>query len=351
MRVIPAKNVRAGVAVFKVRKRAARSCRAARVRVGKRARRVAARRVRAAVTGQRRIMRVRLSRKQAIAARKRQPKLVIYRAPKKSSPKRTDASQPDLGTVEQAPAPAPVETAPAETAPAEATAPAGTDTNAAPETAPAEAPAAGEKSTLRPPGSPVMSDAEAAAHVRRSGAEKRPANDDENHRVPTDAELIAFRAANHGLIYDEHKALVTGNFTGTTDEIIQWAAWKWGLDEDVLRAQAVQESWWKMSEIGDNGISFGLFQIKKTVHLGTYPLSAESTAFNADYTAALFRFYYDGGADWLMDVEHGQDYTTGDQWGAIGAHYAGAWWTTGAKTYISDVKSRLTDRTWERKRF
>ena len=37
---------------------------------------------------------------------------------------------------------------------------------------------------------------------------------------------------------------VTGNFTGTTDEIIQWAACKWGIDEDIVRAQMAKESWW-----------------------------------------------------------------------------------------------------------
>jgi soluble lytic murein transglycosylase-like protein len=35
---------------------------------------------------------------------------------------------------------------------------------------------------------------------------------------------------------------VTGNFRGTTDEIIRWAAWKWGIDEDLLRAVAARES-------------------------------------------------------------------------------------------------------------
>ena len=39
-------------------------------------------------------------------------------------------------------------------------------------------------------------------------------------------------------------ARVTGNFTGTTDQIIQWAACKWGIDEDIVRAQAAKESGW-----------------------------------------------------------------------------------------------------------
>ena len=35
---------------------------------------------------------------------------------------------------------------------------------------------------------------------------------------------------------------VTGNYAGTTDEIIQWAALKWGFAPDVLRAVAVIEA-------------------------------------------------------------------------------------------------------------
>ena len=56
---------------------------------------------------------------------------------------------------------------------------------------------------------------------------------------------------------------VTGNFTGTTDEIIQWAACKWGIDEDIVRAQTAMESWWHQSTVGDNGESFGLMQVRQ----------------------------------------------------------------------------------------
>ena len=38
---------------------------------------------------------------------------------------------------------------------------------------------------------------------------------------------------------------------GTTDEIIQWAACKWGFDEDVVRAQTAKESWWTQHAGGD----------------------------------------------------------------------------------------------------
>jgi hypothetical protein len=214
----------------------------------------------------------------------------------------------------------------------------------------AEQAPAGAKSTTRPVGSPILSDAEAASHVRRSTWEPRPENDAANHRVPQPGELDEFLSDNIS-IYSGHKPLVTGNFTGTTDEIIQWAAWKWGLDEDVFRAVAVQESWWRMSAVGDGGLSFGLTQIKTTYHAGTYPLSSTSTAFNADYYGALFRYYYDGHARWLDTKEKGQPYTAGDLWGSIGAHFAGRWHTTAAEDYIARVKRHLDERTWERADF
>ena len=37
---------------------------------------------------------------------------------------------------------------------------------------------------------------------------------------------------------------VTGAHVGTTDENIQWAACKWGISDNVLRAIAVRESTW-----------------------------------------------------------------------------------------------------------
>jgi len=79
----------------------------------------------------------------------------------------------------------------------------------------------------------------------------------------------------------------TGDFTGTTTEIIQWAACKWGIDEDTIRAAAVPESYWHMSTVGDvcgpvGEDSYGLLQIKNedwsgaVIH-GGYPHTQQST--------------------------------------------------------------------------
>ena len=59
---------------------------------------------------------------------------------------------------------------------------------------------------------------------------------------------------------------VNGRYKGTTDNIIEWAAYKWCLDQEVLRAVAVVESWWEMSVVGDNGDPFGLYQVRRPFH-------------------------------------------------------------------------------------
>jgi hypothetical protein len=204
------------------------------------------------------------------------------------------------------------------------------------------APPSGDQSTTRPANGPILSDADAAAHVKLGGFEPRADNAAANQRVPTADEIAAFRAASDNP-YRDH---VTGAFTGTTDELIQWAAWKWGLDEDMVRAEAAQESWWHENAVGDNGESFGLMQIRAKYHPGTFPLSRESTAFNLDYYGAVIRSYYDGHETWLNTVEHGQPYAAGDIWGAIGAWFAGRWHTGPADQYIAKVRALQAQRIW-----
>jgi autotransporter family porin len=319
---VRAEKTRAAVAVFKLpRALDPDAVRAARVRVGRRARRISAARVRRVARRTHKLC-VRLNRRERYASSNRRPRLLIFRKHRSEF----------RGVEPEADADTPVSDIPQDVVSTDEQIP------------------DGPKSIFRPPFSPVLSDAEAAARVRPSGPEARPGNTKRNSTVPTAQQLEHFRQTNETL-YEPHKQLVTGNFRGTTDEIIQWAAWKWGIDEDVFRAQAVQETWWDTNVAGDGGESFGLFQIKRTVHFGTYPLSVDSTAFNADYTGALFRWYYDGHATWVMDVEHGKDYVPGDAWGAIGAHFAGRWYAGGAQDYIEKVRAHEADRTWEQPYF
>jgi hypothetical protein len=204
------------------------------------------------------------------------------------------------------------------------------------------APASAQADT-RPPGSEPLSDRQAAKRVHRSAFEPRPSNRAENRRVPTRAELRSFRRRSTMT----YKRRVTGRFRGTTDEIIQWAAHKHGIDVDTMRAVAVVESWWRMSTIGDNGDSFGLFQIRRPFHCCPR-LARRSTAFNADYYGAIIRAYYDGRETWLNTVERGRDYAAGDLEGSLGAWFSGRWHTPAAEGYIERVRTELANRTWRR---
>jgi hypothetical protein len=187
----------------------------------------------------------------------------------------------------------------------------------------------------RPPGSALPSGAECASRVRRHPWEPRPENVTANHTTghtvgPIDG---ASAEGNRTLV-----PRIDGNFTGTTDEIIQWGACKWGLDEDVLRAQAVVESNWYQSVVGDAGQSFGLLQIKASAHPGTFPASRDSTAFNVDYAAAGWRLCYEGQLWWPS--------SRGELWGCIGSHFSGGWMDAGALGYIETMKRALAERRW-----
>lgn len=212
-------------------------------------------------------------------------------------------------------------------------------------------------STLSP-GADLPSDC--AQRIRRSSWEPRPLNYEANHTrgrggVTIDGASAAFNR--------KFRGRVDGNFTGTTDEIIQWAACKWGFDEDITRARAVQESNWLQSKLGDRSDdvercaligksapcwqSYGILQVKGTIHEGTYPLAEQSTAFNADYALGWLRACYEGAFDhWL-----GDDYAQGDEWGCIGAWYSGEWYDDAAAGYISKVKARLAAFVWRRPHF
>ncbi|KPV47834.1 hypothetical protein SE17_41305, partial [Kouleothrix aurantiaca] len=97
-------------------------------------------------------------------------------------------------------------------------------------------------STL-PPGAALPSDAECAAAVKR-----RPENKGANaayNATPGNQKLSSSFLSGDPRANSEIAARVTGNFTGSTDEILQWTACKWGVDEDMVRAQAAVESWWR----------------------------------------------------------------------------------------------------------
>jgi hypothetical protein len=193
-------------------------------------------------------------------------------------------------------------------------------------------------------------------------------------------------------------ARVDGHFTGTTDEIIQWAACKWGLSDNLLRAIADQESTWYESQVTSTGrcvveygcgdmvtaptketrlfcqtisgyghdyqADYGRGRCPKTFGLmgvmsweapswgrmpgnqnGTFPFNRDSTAFAADYVGAHLRGCLEGW-EWWLDTTGTKTYTKDQLWGCVGAWYAGAWHTKGANSYIRSVHRSLAERTW-----
>jgi hypothetical protein len=205
--------------------------------------------------------------------------------------------------------------------------------------------AAAERLVLRPHQHLPLSDASAASLVHRSSWEPRTDNGATLHRMPTQAQLRIFWAQST-MPYARY---VTGHFTGTTDEIIQWAARKWGFAPNLLRAVASVESWWRMSTTGDNGDSFGLFQVRRPYHCQGIVCSwfRRDAAFNADYYGAILRSYYDGAETWLNTVSgNGAPYHRGDLWDSVGAWFSGRWHDPGALQYIAAVKSNLHKRIW-----
>ncbi len=223
-----------------------------------------------------------------------------------------------------------------------------------------------------PPGSPLPSGAECAARVRRSPWEARPENTAANHRIPTSGDLKRlYSTARQGGAPAWFFARVDGDFTGTTDEIIQWGACKWGFDEDLVRAIAMDESHWLQSDVGDwtndtrhcppgsisgGGCyqSYGLLQVKYSSYPGTWPMSRDYTAFNVDYKLAYQRACMEGKIEWLLhDVPQpgfpAYPHGSADQmlWGCVGDWFSGEWYDSKSLTYIQRVHEELGKRGWE----
>lgn len=210
-------------------------------------------------------------------------------------------------------------------------------------------------STL-PPGQSLPSEADCAGRVVPSGPEIRPANAEFN-------QTRGSRKALPGPLLGR----LSGDFTGTTDEIIQWAACKWGIDTDVVRAQAAQESSWFMTSVGDFTAdgqwcapghtpggdgrpgcpeSVGVMGVKYRYHAAAFPEAGQSTAYNLDYTLAVWRDCFEGKETWLADNPPQSGYRAGDLWGCLGRWYEGDWRSAGAVGYIGRVQAALSGRIW-----
>jgi hypothetical protein len=236
----------------------------------------------------------------------------------------------------------------------------------------------------------LPSEADCAARVRaRPSAETIPSNVAANHAVPSGGELSRLRAAGYTfgpLDSPVHFDRITGDFTGSTDMILRWGACKYGVDEDVVRAQAWQESWWRQSTFGDKRStiskcvqteahphqpldppfaalwnfnceqccwqSWSILQTKVYYAWMTWPMIKDSTAFAVDYRLAdqrscmdgLYQTFFAGRGNYARDTRSGDLDTV--LWGCIGMHYSGDWYDAGAEEYIRDVRGNLVHRRW-----
>ena len=213
--------------------------------------------------------------------------------------------------------------------------------------------------------------------MAKSTWEPRPENTTANNDVPTASELAPFYAQpldfTGGPPAGDFQN-VDGNYVGTTDMIIRWAACKWGMDEDLLRAQAYEESAWTAYTTGDlrtllseceagdwygwqsvQGYcfqSYGISQIKVASY-NAWPMAWDSTAFNLDFRAAYWRACMNGDVSYYDSMTPSPGYPvypggTTDQlsWGCVGSWYSGAWYDPSAVSYISAVQSILSTKGW-----
>jgi autotransporter family porin len=234
-------------------------------------------------------------------------------------------------------------------------------------------------STL-PPGAQLPSEAQCAAWVSAQPTpETMPTNAAENATTPTPAWLTDYYAhpdqdlaSNGGAPYDLR---VTGNFTGSTDMILRWAACKWGIDEDLVRAEAWEESSWRMSLHSDSATgadchsanvpmtalnywsdpspcqpSRGILQCRLT-YFNLYPYADTSTALNADYRMARQRICMEGGIPWFVGSNttdwgsYPPASTDNALYGCMNAWFSGQW-VNDANSYVMNLKMILANRPW-----
>jgi len=250
----------------------------------------------------------------------------------------------------------------------------------------------------------LPSDEECARQTHRSPWEPRPSNAKANHTEPDPAAVrksLTSRPRGDGTTYASRYNTwllprVSGQHTGTTDENIQWAACKWGISDNLLRAMAAAESTWYQGLRESNGScvekrgcgdmveratpasrtfctelnrfgydysrDYGDGVCPRTFSIigvmswqdpdwgpmaqnqnGTFPFNRDSTAFALDYAASHLRGCMEG---WIVWLSNRDGYEKGDVWGCVGVWYAGDWEIPAARDYTARVKTLMKDRIW-----
>ncbi|MEQ1557116.1 MAG: hypothetical protein ABL915_10040 [Gallionella sp.] len=204
-------------------------------------------------------------------------------------------------------------------------------------------------------------------------------------------------------------ARVTGHFVGTTEEILRWGACKWGIDENVVKAMALQDSDWQQARrmgvthlpetaqaaaqygnpkpafqsddctkntqpgsvatpsalpnplpvyppagTGSESVScardWGVLQVNYEQQPSAWPEAESSTAMNVDVALASVRVCFEGYETWLAakPVSAGvKKYAKGDLMGCVGRYKSGLWHDTIAESYIANINQQVVDKSWQ----
>lgn len=260
------------------------------------------------------------------------------------------------------------------------------------------------------PNQPLPTPADCAAKVAKA-PEVRAMNSAANHTSGS-AAPATFRNWGTNAKAVSYAKRVDGQFTGTTDEIIQWAACKWGFDPEPVRAQVMVESSWRQIAYGgfvpDTG-SCSDTKLRRAITASTTttvpePVGATTTTTTTAmpsmvettttlpvtdevatttttttrpapqfecptaYGLMQLRSDYQPGSypmsarstafnlDYSLAMKRAcydgvgwhGSKTTGDAWGCVGVHYSGQWLDAAAKAYIAKVQAAESTKAWLR---
>jgi hypothetical protein len=188
--------------------------------------------------------------------------------------------------------------------------------------------------------------------VRGGGYEHREENRPYNARTfgPPNPAYRQHVLAGFGPYYDR----ITGMKTGTTAELILWAADSWGVPRSLALALAWNESLWKTRMAGDYQTgrltswgdyrpldyqSYGMIQIKRSYWPDSFPKARDSTAYGLSYGLAILRAMYDGALPTIP---------AGGSWDrALQAYFDGQPGTPGGVAYSEKVRRVEADRPWK----
>ena len=249
-----------------------------------------------------------------------------------------------------------------------------------------------------------LSDAAAAAlvhNVQADSATRAAANATPNNYVPTASDLAPLTSETNDqgqtcVQANPYCAYVTGNFAAggylsnpNTDQLIQWAAIKWGMPPDWYRAEYVHESDWyqwlpgsassplictncdgnscgdlttvgspsnypALSRISSTQVcqSLGIAQVRwdhpdgNEDQIGSEPGRWKSTAFNIDFALARIRFYFDN-PNGLRAAWGDSSYVACQNWNSLGAWFLPyPWGNSGQTGYVTTIQGILSNRTW-----